>query len=76
MRDEIMGRLARLIKGLNENVKEYEFKGADEDDVDHIDFEMAMEMPIWQVIYDIDPKREIDVRMTYADLAEIYRRMA
>ena len=43
--------------------------------IDRIRLDMALETPIWQVIYAAEPRRKIDVRMTYADLACIYGRM-
>lgn len=46
-----------------------------QDVVDKIRLDMALETPVWQMIYATEPLREIDVRMSYADLARIYRRM-
>lgn len=50
-------------------------KTSESEVVDRISLDMALETPIWQVIYAAEPRRKIDVRMTYADLACIYRRM-
>lgn len=41
--------------------------------VDKIRLDMALETPVWQMM---EPRREVDVRMTYADLACIHRRLA
>lgn len=42
---------------------------------DFIHLSMALENPTWMMIGTAEPYREIDVRMTYEDLAEIYRRL-
>lgn len=42
---------------------------------DFISLSMALEDPIWMMIGAEEPYRKIDVRMTYEDLTEIYRRL-
>lgn len=37
-------------------------------DVDRIDIKAAMETPFWMAVWATEPKREIDVRMSYSDL--------
>lgn len=44
--------------------------------VDRIRLDMALESPVWMTTATANPRQEIDVRMTYADLMCIYRRMA
>lgn len=40
---------------------------------DRISLKNAVEFPAWQVVAAIEPNREIDVRMTYAELSEIVK---
>lgn len=42
---------------------------------DFISLSMALEDPIWMMIGAAEPYRKIDVRMTYEDLTDIYRRL-
>lgn len=42
---------------------------------DKITLRSAMKEPVWMMIYAAEPKRNIDVTMTYADLKVIYDMM-
>ena len=41
--------------------------------MDKITLRQAMENPAWLMVFADDPEKNIEVRMTYADLYEIYR---
>lgn len=57
------------------DIKDFPVEPEKTEVVDRIRLDMALETPVWQVIYAGEPRRQIDVRMTYADLACIYKRM-
>lgn len=37
-------------------------------DVDRIDIQVAMETPFWMTLWETEPERKVDVRMSYSDL--------
>lgn len=40
--------------------------------IDRISLRDAMQSPMWMMVYASEPQRNIDVRMTYGDLFQIY----
>ena len=40
---------------------------------DQITLKQAMEQTVWMAVYALEPERNIDVTMTYADLFAIYK---